>query len=41
MKSKGEGWYLPEPRSASDIPESAPGQILDIFMKKFYKFGGR
>jgi len=40
MPSKGEGWYLPEDRVLFDLPELSIEEVEDLFMARFFKFGG-
>ena len=41
MSSKGEGWYLPEKPKSMVIPKLSMEYVYDLFMERFYKFGGK
>ena len=41
MKSKGEGWYLPEPRMTATLPTMSEEEVYNTFMERYYRFGGK
>lgn len=41
MQSRGEGWYLPEPRDRHlVIPVMTSTEVQDVFIDRFHMFGG-
>lgn len=41
MPSCGEGWYLPESPISADIPELSPREVEELFIERFFRYGGK